>query len=86
MLTISAVRIFVLMVDRELNILFASEDMSDQLGPLQVCWVGGTMMHYEKCCMCVCVCVCMRACMCVSQLFVSVWCSVKSCHSAPLPW
>ena len=28
------------MVDRELNILFASENMSEQLGPLQVRWLG----------------------------------------------
>ena len=29
------------MVDRELNILFASENMSEQLGPLQVRWCEG---------------------------------------------
>ena len=34
------------MVDRELNILFASENMSEQLGPLQVRWCEGNTVLY----------------------------------------
>ena len=39
------------MVDRDLNILFASENMSEQLGPLQVrgfiaVCMGNTVMHW----------------------------------------
>lgn len=42
------------MVDRDLNILFASENMSEQLGPLQVCRFiavcmgGDTVMHWGR--------------------------------------